>query len=223
MERDYQKVLEKCILKKVFNHFEKYLSDFQFGFIKGRSCVSQLLSVFHEIGSLLDTNAEIDVLYLDFSKAFDSINHAKLLVKLKLYGTSGSVWEWFKDYLSNRKQCVVVDGTKSSFTSVISGVPQGSLLGPFLFALYVNDLPDVTSAGTRTVLFADDTKCYRAQRSPQDHLMLQYDLNGLVSWSYDWDLNFNPSKCDVLKISRKRNQLFVIILLKLMLLVRPIR
>ena len=91
---------------------------------------------------------------------------------------------------------------------MISGVPQGSLLGPFLFALYVNDLPDVTSAGTRTVLFADDTKCYRAQRSPQDHLMLQYDLNGLVSWSYDWDLNFNPSKCDVLKISRERNPAF---------------
>ena len=178
----------------MFNHLEKYLSDFQFGFIKGRSCVSQLLSVFHEIGSLLDTNTEIDVLYLDFSKAFDSINHAKLLVKLKLYGISGSLWEWFKDYLSNRKQCVVVDGTKSSITSVISGVPQGSLLGPFLFALYVNDLPDVTSVGTRTVLFADDTKCYCAQRSPQDHLMLQYDLNGLVSWSYDWDLNFNPSK-----------------------------
>ena len=132
----------------------------------------------------------------------------KELVNLKLYGISGSLWEWFKDYLSNRKQCVVVDGTKSSFTSVISGVPQGRLLGPFLFALYVNDLPEVTSAGTRTVLFADDTKCYRAQRSPQDHLMLQYDLNGLVSWSYDWDLNFNPSKCDVLKISRKRNSAF---------------
>ena len=163
---------------------------------------------FHEIGSLLDTNTEIDVLYLDFSKAFDSINHAKLLVKLKLYGISGFLWEWFKDYLSNRKQCVVVDGTTSSFTSVISGVPQGSLLGPFLFALYVNDLPDVTSAGTRTVLFVDDTKCYRTQRSSQNHLMLQYDLNGLISWSYDWDLNFNPSKCDVLKISRKRNPAF---------------
>ena len=126
----------------------------------------------------------------------------KELVKIKLYGISGSLWELFKDYLSNRKQCVVVDGTKSR------GGPQGSLLGPFLFALYVNDLPDVTSAGIRTVLFADDTKCYRAQRSPQDHLMLQYDLNGLVSWSYDWDLNFNPSKCDVLKISRKRNSAF---------------
>ena len=79
------KVLEKCILKKVFNYFEKYLSDFQFGFTKGRSCVSQLLSVFHEIGPLLDINTEIDVLSLDFSKAFDSINHAKLLIYIYIF------------------------------------------------------------------------------------------------------------------------------------------
>lgn len=111
-----------------------------------------------------------------------------------MYWISGSLG----DYLSNRKQCVVVDGTKSSFISVISGVPQGGLLGPFLFALYVNDLPDVTSAGTRTGIFADDDKCYHARRSTQGHLMLQYDLNGLVSWNYDWDLNFSLSKCEVL-------------------------
>ena len=199
------KVLEKCVLRNILPYFLRVISDSQFGFLEGRSCVSQLLSVLHEIGALLDKNTETDILYLDFAKAFDSINHNKLLTKLRLFGVDGPLWGWFADYLSNRRQRVVIDGSNSSWTPVVSGVPQGSILGPLLFLLYVNDLPSVTSPGTRSVLFADDTKCYRPQKSQQDHLALQYDLNGLVSWSVDWDLTFNASKCEVLKISRKRN------------------
>lgn len=115
---------------------------------------------------------EIDVLYLDFFKVFDFINYVKLFVKLKLYGIFGFFWEWFKDYFSNCKQCVVVDGIKFSFIFVILGVFQGSLLGLFFFVLYVNDFLDVILVGICMVFFVDDIKCYCVQRFLQDYFML---------------------------------------------------
>lgn len=199
------KVLEKCVLKQILPHFCDLLLELQFGFLKGRSCVSQLLTVLHEIGAVLDRGIETDVLYLDFSKAFDSISHVKLLLKLERFGVTGSMLDWFRNYLSNRKQRVVVEGVKSRWVPVISGVPQGSILRPFLFVLFVNDLPDVSSVGTKTVLFADDTKCYRPQRSQNDHLILQQDLKGLETWANIWDLDFNLKKCEVLRLTRKRD------------------
>ena len=177
------------------------LHDLQHGFRPNRSCVTQLLIVLHELGRTLDAGKEIDLIYLDFSKAFDSVAHQKLLFKLKHFGISGPLLNWFTDYLCER---VVVEGISSSFLNVPSGVPQGSVVGPLLFLLYVNDLPESASNST-VALFADDSKCFRAIEVPSDRDLLQLDLDSMFNWSSIWELKFNASKSFLLRISRKRN------------------
>ena len=198
------KLCERCVLKKLLPDLVHLLSDLQHGFVQGRSCVTQLLSVLPDVGASLDAGEEIDVIYLDFSKAFDSVPHRRLLHKLSLFGIQGSLHEWFADYLTSRYQRVLVDGEFSPWLPVTSGVPQASLLGPFLFLLHINDLPEVISRATTIALFADDAKCSRVVRSSEDCAVLQSDLNRLSDWSKQWGLSFNCSKCEVLRISRKR-------------------
>ena len=198
------KVCERCVLNQLLPSICELLSSLQHGFVSGRSCVTQLLSVLQELGAALDTGQETDVIYLDFSKAFDSVPHRRLLHKLSLFGISGSLHHWFSDYLTTRSQRVLVDGAFSPWSHVLSGVPQGSLLGPFLFLLYVNDLPDVVSPDTSIALFADDAKCSRPISGLVDHQGLQQDLNSLYDWSGVWGLSFNHKKCETMRISRKR-------------------
>ena len=187
------KVLERLIFSQVSSFVENSLYDLQHGFRCKRSCVTQLLSVLHDLGRTLDSGKETDLIYLDFAKAFDSVSHSKLLFKLKSFGISGPLLNWFADYLRDRKQCVVVEGASSSFLNVTSGVPQGSVIGPLLFILYVNDLPEVTNNST-VALFSDDSKCYRAIRSPVDRGLLQLDLDAMSNWSLNWKMKFNVSK-----------------------------
>ena len=200
------KVLERLIFRQVSSFIKDSLYDIQHGFRCNRSCVTQLLNVFHDLGRALDSGNEIDLLYLDFAKAFDPVSHSKLLFKLKSFGISGQLLNWFADYLHNRKQRVVIEGVSSSFLNVKSGVPQGSVIdiGPLLFILYVNDLPEVTTNST-VALFADDSKCYRAIQSPAGRDLLQTDLDSMHNWSISWQLKFNVSKTLLLKVSRKRN------------------
>ena len=145
---------------------------------------------------------------MDFAKAFDSVDHNILLAKLKsygLYGVTGNSLNWFADYLHGRLQSVVVDGVASQWTSVTSGVPQGRILGPILFAIFINDFPDVVLVKSRTALYADDSKVYESISSMQCCETLQQSLDSLNTWSYINNMSFNASKCKVLTVTRKLN------------------
>ena len=172
----------------------------QHGFRKGRSCCTQLLEVIHDWADILENKSQIDIIYLDYRKAFDSVPYERLLVKLQAYGIRGKVLQWIRNFLTAREQRVVINGVASKTAPVTSGIPQGSVLGPILFLIYVNDLPDFVSSKVK--LFADDTKLYREIKNPQDKDVLQNDLDNLMKWSRIWQLPFNESKCRVLHLGK---------------------
>ena len=148
----------------------------------------------------LDQGVPIDVVYMDLQKAFDTVPHKRLLYKIEYYGITGNLLRWIAGFLSNRRQCVVLNGKKSSWQDVKSGVPQGSILGPLLFLIYVNDLP--RSISSQVFLFADDTKLIRSISTLADHVQLQTDLDNLAKWCDTWQLNFNATKCKVIHFGR---------------------
>ena len=184
------KVLKRCVLKKLRDHLMSLISSAQHGFIPGRSCTTQLVEVLHYIGSILDSGKQTDMIFMDMSKAFDKVSHTALINKLRKYNIGGSLLQWFTSYLHDRQQRVTTLGATSSQKPVCSGVPQGSILGPILFLLYVNDLPDAVTNST-VACFADDTKIFRRIDSITDAILLQDDLNNLESWSKTSDLMFN--------------------------------
>ena len=196
------KVMERIIGKEIMRHLEnnKLLSKHQHGFRSKRSCLTQLLEYFSEIHNCLDESDPVDAIYLDCQKAFDTVPHKRLLAKLKAYGITGKVLNWIKDFLKDRTQRVVVKGVFSDPLRVWSGVPQGSVLGPILFLIYINDLlVGITSSGK---LFADDSKLFRRIKNIADRIALQEDLLKLQEWSNKWLLKFNEGKCKVMHIGR---------------------
>ena len=146
----------------------------------------------------LNSGYATDIIYFDFKKAFDSVPHRRLLLKLKSYGISGNLLSWLSSFLTGRLQRVTLNNVYSEWSNVISGVPQGSVLGLILFLLYINDIPTVVDS--HPLLFADDIKLYRRIQSENDIIQLQKDINNLLNWSNTWLLNFNMPKCKVLRI-----------------------
>ena len=195
--------MERCIYNHVYEHVSPRLTPFQHGFVKGKSCATQLLEVYHQIGERLDHASQTDILFLDLSKAFDSVSHTLLMHKLQSFGINCKLLEWLRSYLSNRRQRVVLEGESSEWLPVKSVVPQGSILGPLMFLLFINDMPSVVSSGLVS-LFADDAKCFHPINNIGDCLALHGDLDRLYDWSVKWRLVFNIEKCKVLTVSRSR-------------------
>jgi hypothetical protein len=213
---NYRPISLTSVLCKMFEHIvTSNLATFleannlfcndQFGFRKNRSCEFQLHRVCQDLAFILDNKEEADLVFLDFSKAFDKVSHPLLLHKLKAYGLQIDIVSLIKSFLANRTQRVVVDGWSSEPVDVTSGVPQGSVLGPLLFLIYINDLPDKIKSKCR--LFADDSLLYRKIMSPDDCLQLQKDLEEVADWCNKWLMTLNLDKCEFMKVTSKRNAL----------------
>jgi len=200
------KTLEHIIYSNIMAHLNKesLITDTQHGFRQGRSCETQLAMFVHEIQSTLDKGKEIDAIFLDFAKAFDTVPHQRLLLKLKSFGINENIVSWIAAFLSGRQQRVVVDGAFSTWVDVTSGVPQGSVLGPLLFLIFINDLPRALSCSLK--LFADDSAMYSEVERDEGSFSatLQSDLKALDVWCKTWQLKLNKSKCYVMRISRRR-------------------
>ena len=200
------KVLEHIVLSNVMTYLEDHnvLSDAQHGFRKKRSCVSQLVLAVQDLAKAIDDREQLDMVLLDFSKAFDKVPHGRLLHKLQFYGIRGHTHQWVSDFLNNRTQQVVLEGSISNTSHVTSGVPQGSVIGPMLFLLFINDLPEYLSPNSTVRLFADDCMLYHNIKIEEDALHLQEDIDALQRWESDWLMEFNPHKCQVLHVTNKR-------------------
>ena len=203
------KLLETIVREQVMNHLKtnKLISAKQFGFMSGRSTTLQLLTILDKWTSILDRGGAIDVIYFDFMKAFDKVAHGILLMKLRLYGIDGGLHTWIKAFLSGRKQRVTVNGASSEWEEVTSGVPQGSVLGPLLFIIFINDMPEVVDENSLLVLFADDAKLNREIREPEDKDIEQDDVDRLKEWSDENGSSFHPDKCHVLRVGDRETDL----------------
>lgn len=200
------KVLEKWIKVQIEKHITQFnlIKNSQHGFRKGKSCLTNLLSFLDFITDKLDNGENIDVIYLDFSKAFDKVPHKRLISKLQSFGISENFRNWISNWLSFRKQRVVLNGKKSSWRDVLSGVPQGSVLGPLLFIMYVNDLED--GVISRIWKFADDTKVATSVSKISGSISLQNDLDQLLGWADKWKMSFNTDKCKVMHLGIHNNK-----------------
>ena len=198
------KTMEHIIASTLTKHFNQHniLYDLQHGFRERRSCETQLIQLVEDLSRNMISGKQTDLILLDFSKAFDKVNHLKLLYKLQTHGVQGKALRWIESFLVGRSQTVVLNGNSSDELQVSSGVPQGSVLGPILFLLYINDLPDSLQSQVR--LFADDTAVYLTVQGQADSKKLQNDLDILQEWEREWDMEFNPSKCQVVHITRSR-------------------
>ena len=199
------KIMEHIVLSHMAKHLKtnNILISEQHGFRECLSTVTQLINSTNDWSEALNQKGQTDVVLLDFSKAFDKVSHRHLSSKLNYYGIQNNTLGWINSFLDDRKQAVSVNGTHSSWVSVTSGVPQGSVLGPVLFLLYINDIKDHIQSTIK--LFADDSIVYRVIENSHDRDILQKDLDPLAEWSETWLMNFNVKKCAVLSITRKRS------------------
>ena len=188
------KVLEKIVTENLFDTFRNRITISQHGFFTGRSCQTNLCIFTHYLATSLDQGSQVDVIYLDYCKAFDQVSHQILIEKLKFYGICDPLLTWFRSYLEGRRQIVAIGSTISNEFNVCSGVPQGSHLGPILFLIFINDL-SVVFKTSHFLFFADDLKVYHRIKSVNDCRLLQEDIKNITSWCLDNKMELNISKC----------------------------
>ena len=176
----------------------------QHGFRKKWSAVTQLVATIQGIASSLQSGKDqVDVVLLDFSKVFNRFPRQQLLYKLNFYGVRGEILEWIRSFLGHRKQQVLLDGCKSAQADVISGMPQGTVLGPLLFLADISDLPEAVDHSD-SCLFADDCLVCKLFKSDTDAMRLQEDLEALEEWEKLWQMQFHPEKCQVIRINHNK-------------------
>ena len=191
------KIFERVVKKYIEEHIQinQIISEYQHGFCKGKSTSSNLINFCNDLSNYANESSSISIVYTDLRKAFDSVPHDLLLLKLQRYGIAGRTGRWLKNFLSGRKQRVSVEGVFSGYKNVISGVPQGGCLSGTLFALYIDDLPSHMSY-CRTSLYADDAKMYMQIKNDDSVRQMQDDLDAMMAWCANWRLTLNAGKCN---------------------------
>ena len=200
------KIFEKVLRSHIVQHMNvnNLFNINQHGFRKGRSCLSQLLEQFDLILNILDDDANADVVYLDFSKAFDKVDHNIVLEKIKQLGITGNILDWLKSFLTERYQTVIVNGVKSDPQKVLSGVPQGSVLGPLIFLILIGDI-DKEILYCFVKSFADDTCATKAVKTLEDTELLQKELDKIYKWTIENNMELNDVKFELLRYGSNKN------------------
>ena len=199
------KTFERIIRDELMFRCNCYLDQRQHGFMSSKSCCTQLVGFCDSLALSLNNNIRSDVIYFDFAKAFDSVNHDLILHKLKTqFHIDGLLLKFLANYLKGRTQAVVIGNKKSTVCTVVSGVPQGSIIGPSLFILFLNDITVGLTPGTNITMYADDTKIWREINYESDHIILQKDIDYLLDWALQNKMKFHPSKCKVLMVCNSR-------------------
>ena len=183
-----------------FYEKESLIAKEQHGFVKRKSCVTNLLEL-DLITKSLSEGFSVVIVYLDFIKAFDMVPHQRLIQKLKGYGIKDDLLKWVQSFLSERRQRVVLGDISSSWANVTSGVPQGSVLGPLMFVMFKNDLPEVIEGFCK--LYADDSKIIRVIEDDSSADILQRDIDSVTNWTKEWLMKLNSSKCKVMHFGNK--------------------
>ena len=200
------KVMESCIRGNIITFLQdhKLLKSSQHGFMNKKSCLTNLLELLEHITKYIDEGYPVDIIYLDFAKAFDKVPHKILLKKLRKKGITGKLSDWIENWLDGRKQRVVINGNRSKWNKVSSGVPQGSVLGPLLFLIYIDDLDN--GVLSNILKFADDTKCFRKVNNAEEQQKLQGDLETMTQWAKQSKMEFNIGKCKVLHLGARNEK-----------------
>jgi hypothetical protein len=190
------------------SHLKKHklIRTSQHGFLAGRNCATNLLSFFEKVTSEVDSGRAFDDIFLDFAKAFDKVPTQRLLKKVRAHVISGPLLNWIQNWLMGRSQRVVLSGEFSEWIAVLSGIPQGSVLGPLLFLIFINDLDLAASEVSTLAKFANDTKLGQVIVSEDDRIQLQRALDKLCDWSRVWGMSFNVKKCKVMHFGRRNPQ-----------------
>ena len=203
-------VVCKILESIVRDHIMKYLSlnelitPSQHGFVPNKACITNLLETLDIITDAVNRGKTVDLVLLDFAKAFDKVSHEKLLLKMEAYGIDSILVRWVKGFLSNRRQRVVIGDNSSEWVEVTSSVPQGSVLGPLLFTIFINDLPE--NIKNQCKLYADDCKLIGVVEEEADLEQIQADIDSLQLWAKTWQMSFNYDKCKVMQFAKKNKE-----------------
>jgi hypothetical protein len=199
------KIIESIVRDDMMSHLldNELINPSQHGFMPGRSCCSNLLEFLEKVTKVVDEGLPMDIVFLDFAKAFNKVPKERPIEKLRAHGIRGKTLQWIRAWLSGRRQRVVLNGKNSSWTRVLSGVPQGSVLGPILFLVFINDLDSVVEMVKVFKKFADDTKMGQPVGSVDDRVKLQQVIDNLTEWAEKWGMSFSVAKCKIMHIAHE--------------------